>query len=591
MKQLYREMEAHLNEYRPLPFWSWNDWLEPTELKKQIHWMKENGIGGFFMHARGGLKTPYLSDAWMNCIEVCCEEAEKLGMEAWVYDENGWPSGFVGGKLLEKKENRDRYITTTIGFFDADADCSYLIEKERLLRVHTGEFVGTYLNLYLHYSASTVDILNPEVVEQFLTETHCKYEKHFTKRLSQKLRGFFTDEPQYHRWNTPYTPMIAEYFQKEYKEDIFDKLGLLFLEKEGYREFRYRYWCAMQKLMLQNFSKKVYEWCDEKGVKLTGHYIEEVSMGLQNMCCGGVMPFYEYQHIPGIDWLTRSTDNELSPRQLGSVARQLGKKQALTETFALCGWDVSPAELRRIAGFQYANGVNRMCHHLIPYSEHGQRKRDYPAHFSKINPWVKESFKEFNDYFAKLGCLLGEGEEPVNVAIFHPMRSSYFDYKRGDEGNGFGIQELENKLLEACRIFSSRGIAYHFLDETLLVEELAARMQVNQEELVMALDSGNEVESLYKPVYQKDGNEVALMDKLEEKEAQEEKILNRMLLKQLLEGLEKEARQLIYLRYFANKTQTEVGKELGISQVQVSRMEKKILKTLRGKIDVSFGEK
>ena len=69
------------------------------------------------------------------------------------------------------------------------------------------------------------------------------------------------------------------------------------------------------------------------------------------------------------------------------------------------------------------------------------------------------------------------------------------------------------------------------------------------------------------------------------------KILNRMLLKQLLDGLEKEARQLIYLRYFANKTQTEVGKELGISQVQVSRMEKKILKNLRGKIDVSFGEK
>ena len=60
-----------------------------------------------------------------------------------------------------------------------------------------------------------------------------------------------------------------------------------------------------------------------------------------------------------------------------------------------------------------------------------------------------------------------------------------------------------------------------------------------------------------------------------------------MMLKQLLDGLENEARRLIYLRYFANKTQTEVGQELGISQVQVSRMEKKILKTLRGKIDVS----
>ena len=133
------------------------------------------------------------------------------------------------------------------------------------------------------------------------------------------------------------------------------------------------------------------------------------------------------------------------------------------------------------------------------------------------------------------------------------------------------------------------------LQETLqrepTLEELAQRLEVDKEALVMALDSANEVESLYKPVYQKDGNEVALVDKLEEKEAQEDKILNHMLLKQLLESLEKDARQLIYLRYFANKTQTEVGKELGISQVQVSRMEKKILKNLRGKIDVSFGEK
>ena len=123
------------------------------------------------------------------------------------------------------------------------------------------------------------------------------------------------------------------------------------------------------------------------------------------------------------------------------------------------------------------------------------------------------------------------------------------------------------------------------------LEELSQELNVEKEELVMALDSVNEVESLYKPVYQKDGKEVPLMDKLEEKEEQEEKILNRLLLRQLLSELEEDARTLIYLRYFANKTQTEVGNEMGISQVQVSRMEKKILKSLRTKIDVSFGEK
>ena len=119
-------------------------------------------------------------------------------------------------------------------------------------------------------------------------------------------------------------------------------------------------------------------------------------------------------------------------------------------------------------------------------------------------------------------------------------------------------------------------------DPTL--EELAETMEVEKEELVMAMESSGEVESLHKPIYQKDGNEIQLMDKLEETGAQEEKVLNQMLLAQLLEGLEKEERQLIYLRYFANQTQSQVGKTLGISQVQVSRLEKKILKNLRQKV-------
>ena len=118
------------------------------------------------------------------------------------------------------------------------------------------------------------------------------------------------------------------------------------------------------------------------------------------------------------------------------------------------------------------------------------------------------------------------------------------------------------------------------------LEELADKMQIEKEELVMALEASGEVESLYKPVYQKDGNEVPLLEKLEEKESQEEKVLNKMLLSKLLEELDKEERQLIYMRYFANKTQMEIGQALGISQVQVSRMEKRILKRMRERAGV-----
>lgn len=116
------------------------------------------------------------------------------------------------------------------------------------------------------------------------------------------------------------------------------------------------------------------------------------------------------------------------------------------------------------------------------------------------------------------------------------------------------------------------------------VTELAGELGVEPEELIAALDASSEVESLHKPIYQSDGQEVSLMDRLPWRAEPEEEVLDHLLLKELLGGLEKEERQLIYLRYFADRTQAQAGKELGISQVQVSRLEKKILKSMREQI-------
>ena len=91
---------ANLQAYRSIPFWSWNDKLDKEKLVDQIKWMKSQGMGGYFMHARTGLVTEYLSDEWFEYIDACIDAGNELGMDSWVYDENGWPSGFVGGKLL-----------------------------------------------------------------------------------------------------------------------------------------------------------------------------------------------------------------------------------------------------------------------------------------------------------------------------------------------------------------------------------------------------------------------------------------------------------------------------------------------------------
>ncbi len=116
------------------------------------------------------------------------------------------------------------------------------------------------------------------------------------------------------------------------------------------------------------------------------------------------------------------------------------------------------------------------------------------------------------------------------------------------------------------------------------IEEIAEKIEVEKETLILAIEASTEVESLQKTIYQGDGNEILLMDKIVEEEEREEKILDMMLLRQLLGELGERERQLLSLRYFGNKTQGEVGKLMGISQVQVSRMEKRILQDLRKRL-------
>lgn len=117
------------------------------------------------------------------------------------------------------------------------------------------------------------------------------------------------------------------------------------------------------------------------------------------------------------------------------------------------------------------------------------------------------------------------------------------------------------------------------------VAELSEMIGVAKEELVQAMEAASEVESLQRPLHESDGSAVSLIDRLEEKTDPQEKVIDRMFLQSLLETLEKQERCLIYLRYFENRTQSQTGKILGISQVQVSRLEKKILNHMRNKAE------
>lgn len=148
-----------------------------------------------------------------------------------------------------------------------------------------------------------------------------------------------------------------------------------------------------------------------------------------------------------------------------------------------------------------------------------------------------------------------------------------------------GMIRVSRSLKElSAQIFMMREkyMAEHDKEPTL--ETIALDLQVEKEMVVQALESSVEVESIYRPIYQKDGDEIQLVDRLEDKERKEDGVLDRLLLVQLLGKLENQERKLIYMRYFEERSQTQIGNELGMTQVQVSRMEKKILAKLRNHV-------
>ena len=131
------------------------------------------------------------------------------------------------------------------------------------------------------------------------------------------------------------------------------------------------------------------------------------------------------------------------------------------------------------------------------------------------------------------------------------------------------------------RVYLAREKIEKELGREPSLKEIAEMLEMPPEEVAMTMDSAAEVESLYRTVYQSEGTDISLIDKIPEKENAEEHLLNRIFLEEILGKLESSDRKLLYMRYFQDQTQTQIAEQLGVSQVQVSRMEKRILKKLR----------
>ena len=437
------------NKYRPIPFWSWNEKLEIGETREQINKMHEAGIGGFFMHARGGLETEYMGEEWFENVGASIDEAKKLGMHPWAYDENGWPSGFGSG------------LVNGMG----------LDYQQKYLRREKGEKQTEHTicnkdgwHYYFEVNPFYVDTLDAKVIKCFIEKI---YQPYYDK-YGNDFAGFFTDEPQISRNGIPWSFIMEDEYRERYGENLLDNLHCLFEKQGDYKRVRVNFWKMVTDLFSKNFMKQIYDWCVSHNLGFTGHMVSEETYYSQITSNGACMPHYEYFTIPGMDWLTREMNKLLTCHQLGSATRQNGQKQVLAETFALCGHNAGFDDLKRIYEFQMVRGVNLLCQHLEGYSNRGIRKRDYPTAMFIQQPWW-DDYKMFNDALSRIGMVLTEGEDGVDVLVLHTMVSAWIDYNM----NGMLLAEYEDMiwnrhLNDVMTKLEKKHINFHLGDEIII---------------------------------------------------------------------------------------------------------------------------
>lgn len=479
-------------EYRGAPFWAWNAKLEPERLREQIRSMKKMGMGGFFMHSRVGLKTKYLSREWFDCIAACIDEAKKEGLDAWLYDEDRWPSGAAGGivtaddrfKMKEllvewgKEKSKFRNKGTTLAcfaaVFEGENVVSYrrvefddaLSEEETLVRCYfdlsqsSSEFNG---NTYL-------DTMSEEAVKKFIDVTHEAYDREFHAEFGKAIPGIFTDEPCYSlpyrsENNLPWTAGFEQKFQEKYHYDLCDGMIELFFEcGKEFSVYRNHFYALAGELFVKAFGKQVGEWCANHNLALTGHVLGEDDLDWNSFCVGSSMWFYETMQIPGIDLLTEHWTTYATVKQLSSVARQFGKKRRLSELYGCTGWDFPLFGHKSLGDWQYALGVNFRCHHLYWYSMDAEAKRDYPATISEHSPWYSV-YSGIEDHFARVGSVISAGDEIRDILVIHPMESAWGVRYRVSKDVVPPVKKLNQEFFTLTNTLLGANLDFDFGDE------------------------------------------------------------------------------------------------------------------------------
>ncbi len=482
-------------EYSTSPFFVWNGDMTRADIDLFLNSYHSQNVRSIFIHPRPGMITSYLSDQWFSLLRYTVDQAAKLGMEVWLYDENSYPSGFAGGNVpaqMPESYNQGQGLlphrVTELAAGDA-AKYKFILKQEggafRDVSATAANEIGkpgTYYCFELifypkrawHGGWSYVDLIHPGVTEKFIEVTMKGYERTLGRDLGHRVPGIFTDEPNLNiprsgsmRW----TPDLFEQFSRRWGYDLKANLPSLFDTTGDWRKVRHDYYSVLLDLFIDRWSKPWHAYTEKKGISWTGHYWEH---GWPSPADGpDNMAMYAWHQVPAIDMLFNQFDegvnaqfgNARAVRELASAASQMGRRRTLSETYGGAGWELRFEDMKRLGEWEYVLGVNFMNQHLSFDTLMGARKHDYPQSFSYHEPWWKH-YGVMAEHFNRLSLAMSSGEQVNRILILEPTTSAWMYASSGQKDPR--LKELGSSFQSLLNQLEARQVEYDLGSENIV---------------------------------------------------------------------------------------------------------------------------
>ncbi len=445
--------------HAPVYVWVWNDICTKEIIDAQLIEMQNLDIRAFYILPEPkdfrpdsmptNLTPDYFSAEYFELCAYAIEKGKNLGMNCWIYDEGGWPSGSACGKVMKA---HPEYARQTLEFYERSFSAGEVYKKT------TSDILATFLNDkemikegYI-FSEDTVvteyfaekesngnypDLLNKEATEYFIKITHEKYSEALKNELSETVTAVFTDEPK-----APagaFNKALAEKYEAIYGESILPHLPLIaerIATTEENVHILHSWYDLCSRMFCEKFLLPCKKWANENGIAFTGHLDKDHSP-LGCMDGGGnfnLMRALRCFDIPGIDviWRQLYPENKITnkndmngyngffPRYASSAAAQTGTKLAMSEIFGVAGAGITYDIMRYTVGYQAVRGINIFNPFNFPLGRKGQLLAQELPIFTENQVFCRY-LGQFNRYIERLSYVSSLGERVCETGLYYPV--------------------------------------------------------------------------------------------------------------------------------------------------------------------------